>query len=68
HGVKHDTESSVWLSKDASLIHLQKMERWMLKNPAYVLAALCLAWMSARTKIQGVLVFVLLMIVAPAYS
>nr|WGG62775.1 polyprotein [Trionyx sinensis flavivirus] len=68
HATRTITSKKPWISTDMSYVHIQKMERWMLKNPGYVLVAAALAWLSATSRMQGVLIFVLMMLVAPAYS
>ncbi|AHW82954.1 polyprotein [Nhumirim virus] len=57
-----------WLATDASVLHLQKVERWMLSNPGYALVAGVLGAMLGTTMVQKVVITGLLLLVAPAYS
>nr|AUS91146.1 polyprotein [Barkedji virus]AUS91147.1 polyprotein [Barkedji virus] len=62
------TRKDKWLAADASMLHLQKVERWMISNPGYAAVAVFLGYMLGTTTVQKAVLVILLLMVAPAYS
>ncbi|AAV34156.1 polyprotein [Kedougou virus] len=65
---KLETRHESWLETRSYLAHLEKTERWVLRNPGFALVAGALGWMLGTSKTQKVLIAGLLLLVAPAYS
>nr|QVJ82483.1 polyprotein [dengue virus type 4]UDI89625.1 polyprotein [dengue virus type 4] len=67
-GMGLETRAETWMSSEGAWKHVQRVESWILRNPGFSLLAGFMAYMVGQTGTQRVVIFILMMLVAPSYG
>nr|AAV34159.1 polyprotein [Sepik virus] len=62
------TRQEKWLPSKIGEQQLQKVEKWIIRNPLYALGAIALAYFIGTSVVQKVVIAILLLGIGPAYS
>nr|YP_009344961.1 polyprotein [Bouboui virus]ABI54473.1 polyprotein [Bouboui virus] len=62
------TKKEVWLGSSHFEQQVQKIERWIIRNPTYAIAAIVMAWYIGNSTKQRVVLLMLTLALGPAYA
>nr|YP_009433741.1 polyprotein [Potiskum virus]ABI54483.1 polyprotein [Potiskum virus] len=62
------TKKETWLGTSHFEAQVQRIERWIIRNPTYAIAAILMAWYVGSTMKQRIILLLLTLALGPAYA